>query len=176
MVKVALRYSTKQLKSFITAAETAWLHVFDSGKEIDGSDEWTDEGVPMALLPPRFQSKRSIYLYFRRWWSAQYARRMVCNMPFYIRNGKRYVKLYDPPVFDPTATELEILKQTDRVLWLRVRLGKKEDEDISEVVRYRLALTEAGRKMTITLRSGAAQDFRYQPCEGDRFAEEAHEE
>ena len=80
------------VKKFITTAESQWFHVFYSGKK---TRYRSADGAPLELLPPRFNSRRKIYRFFRMFWGKHLATQMLRNLPFKHRCGRLYVIGYD---------------------------------------------------------------------------------
>lgn len=142
-------------KDFIIDAERAWLRVFDSGKR---SSFYSPDGAPLLRLPIRWQSRRRIYNYFRRWWGPRLANNMLRNMPIYERGGSLYVAAYDVPPISLNISEVEVHKDKDDIVWLNAVLTGGFDEPL--IIKYVVKKHTLTKHYMIVSRSDT-DDFRY---------------
>ncbi len=142
-------------RDFIREAERAWLRVFDSGKR---TAFLSPDGAPLLRLPVRWQSRRNIYNYFRRWWGPRLANNMLQNLPIFERGGSLYVAAYDVPPISLNVSKVEVLREKDDTVWLRATLTGGFDEPL--IIRYVVKKDGLTKHYMITSRSDP-QDFGY---------------
>lgn len=142
-------------RDFIKEAERAWLRVFDSGKR---TPFCSPDGAPLLRLPMRWQSRRRIYNYFRRWWGPRLANNMLRNLPIYERGGNLYVAAYDVPPISLNVSQVEVERETDDTVWLQAILTGGFDEPL--IIKYVVKKDRLTKHYMIVSRSDP-QDFRY---------------
>ncbi|HBK85229.1 MAG TPA: hypothetical protein DDZ53_04260 [Firmicutes bacterium] len=142
-------------KEFIIDAERAWLRVFDSGKR---SPFLSPDGAPLLRLPMRWQRRRCIYNYFRRWWGPTLAGNMLRNLPIFDRGGCLYVAAYDVPPISLNVSQVTLLEDNNERILLRAVLTGGYDEPL--VINYVVKKHPLTKHYMIVARSDY-EDFRY---------------
>lgn len=142
-------------KDFITDAERAWLRVFDSGRK---TGFCSPDGAPLLRLPVRWQSRRRIYNYFRRWWGPRLANNMLRNLPIFERGGSLYVAAYDIPPISLNVSKVAVAEEKDDTVWLEAILSGGFDEPLA--VKYVVKRHGLTKHFMVVSRSDFS-DFRY---------------
>lgn len=143
-------------QDFIVAAERAWLRVFDSGKLTQFK---SPDGAPLLRLPMRWQSRRRIYNYFRRWWGPRLANNMLRNLPIVERGGSLYLAAYDIPPISLNVESVGVLNEETPLIRLSAILTGGFDEPLN--IDYEVTQDAVTKHYMIVKRSDL-EDFRYQ--------------
>lgn len=141
---------------FLKEAEQAWLRIFDSGKR---TNLVSPDGAPLRRLPIRWQSRRNIYYYFRRWWGPRLASNMLKNLPIFERGGTLYVAAYDVPPISLKVQNITEINDTNpkKVLLTAVLVGGFDEPLIIQYIITKHTLT----KHFMIVNRSDVQDFRY---------------
>lgn len=147
---------SQKLKNFITAAESAWFTIQFSpkvGRPVIGPD-----GDLYRFFGPRFNSRKKIFRYLRKFWSPAFARRIMCNLPLAIINGRlATLDSTDVPDAPRRAIAVRIIFSLPGSLIVKAVL----ENSTNQVIYYRIVKTRCG--LVITNRTHI-NDFRYRPC------------
>lgn len=119
------------------------------------------DGAPLTLMPPRFDTRRKIYAYFRRWWGPRLTSNMLSNLPLHEHGRSLCMIAYDFPPVSMTPKELPLVQEEGDSVRLQATLYGGLPE---EHVKYLLVRDQLSGRPMIIRRSDAEADFRYQSC------------
>ncbi|WP_147306773.1 hypothetical protein [Paenibacillus taihuensis] len=145
-----------KLKNFITAAETAWFTIQFSRKV--GRPVIGPNGDQFRFLGPRFNSRKKIFRFLRKFWSPAFARRIMCNLPLAtINRHLATLDNTDVPDAPRKAKSIRIIFSLSDSFIIRAVL----ENSTNQVIYYRIQKSKCG--LVITNRTNT-NDFRYRPC------------
>ncbi|WP_162463063.1 DL-endopeptidase inhibitor IseA family protein [Paenibacillus psychroresistens] len=157
MLKEKLVSRLPNIALFIDQAELAWGNIVNSA---EGGREIKIGGFIYRKLPIRFNTRLKIFDYFRRFWSIEFSRRMLCNLKTIFFKGHLYVRVGDIGAVPIKVVSFRILTRTDRLLRIRAILSGSDKGNT--VIFY--SIKRSPNNLTIILRSKSLTDVRYRPC------------
>lgn len=143
------------LKKFIRKAEGQWFHVFYAGKQ---TRYRTAYGTPLELLPPRFNSRKKIYRFFRQFWGNRLAMQMLRNLPLTNRCRRLYVTAYDAGPMSVVVRAVRVMRRRKNTIRVQTKLTGGPEGKVY-VVHVLARCKMGGNK--IVERNGPPYDFRY---------------
>lgn len=150
------------VKKFITTAEGQWLHVLYSGRKTRCRSA---DSAPLELLPPRFNSRRKIYRFFRLFWGRRLATQMLRNLPLKTHCGQLYVIAYDAGPMSVVVKAVRVLCRAKQTLLVLTKLVGGPEGGVYVV--HNLIKRRMGSYI-IARRIGPPYDFRYYKPETHR--------
>ncbi|WP_210023546.1 MULTISPECIES: DL-endopeptidase inhibitor IseA family protein [unclassified Paenibacillus] len=110
----------------------------------------------------RFDTPEKVKLYFKRYWSDNFAKTMMCNLGVISINGETATILGDPPALPSFVEFLSILKSSSDTIKVRAVLSGEVERD--RVIHYVLRKSDPKGNFRIFSRSCRKGDSRYEYC------------
>ncbi|MBR8660348.1 hypothetical protein IRT44_13075 [Anoxybacillus sediminis] len=142
----------------IEQAEQVWSRVMSSPRR---KVIYTVNGVDYTPLPDRFNTRRKIARYFRRYWGKRLTRVMVCNLNLRLVKGKLCVPAGDVPLFPTMVQSLRIVRNRPNQKVVRAVLTGGATR---VCIDYRFVRTGPSSPFSIAKRTARQFDIRYRSC------------
>lgn len=145
-------------RHMIEQAEQVWSRVVSSPRR---KVVYTVNGVDYTPLPDRFNTRRKIARYFRRFWGKRLTRVMVCNLNLRVVKGKLCVPAGDVPPLPTMVQSLRIVRNRPNQKVIRAVLTGGATR---VRIDYRLVRTWPSSPFSIAKRTAREFDIRYRSC------------